>query len=175
VSAEIISPKIDMQWIPPVVTLPNSEKYERSWYLAKDFIVTWVENNKTHRLIVKKGMPTDGASTPQVLWSFGFLPTGTEFGGAVVHDAAYQVQGDLDKSPWLELYYYDFGKDDWVRESGVKWSRLQCDDYFYRFMLQGGANRAKAWVMFQAVRAFGYWAWEKLYPFNESSIDKGSP
>lgn len=174
-SAEIISPKINIKWTPPVVTLPNSNKYERNWYLAQDFTVTWLENNKYHRLVVKKGMPTDGASVPQLFWSLGFLPTGTEFGGAVIHDAAYQVQGDLDKSQWLELFYFDYDKQDWLPEKGVVWSKKQCDGYFYQFMIQGGANPIKAKTMQLAVEWFGSIAWKKEWPFNESSIDKGMP
>jgi hypothetical protein len=176
---EKIGEKINIDWTPPVVTpaqpmiLPDGSKpKERIWYLAQDFTVRWIENETYHQIIIKAGMPSDGASTPRFSWSLGFLPTGTEMGGAYVHDAAYEVKGVLDKSKWLTIYRWE--EDIWVPCKGIVWSRKQCDDYFYRFLLAGGTGKAKAWTMYQALRLFGLPAWNKWWPFNESSAEKGS-
>ena len=44
-------------------------------------------------LTVAAGVESDGASTPQVLWSTGLAPFGIYWPGAVVHDNLYRYQG----------------------------------------------------------------------------------
>jgi len=174
--SEILAPKIDMQWIPPVVRPAQASdlkhptrdtyKLDSLWVVAEDFVVTWFENGKYHKLIIKAGMLTDGASVPQLFWSTGFLPTGTNMGAAMVHDAAYAVKGKLSESKWLTVYTMDENSE-WILEKDLVWSKAQCDHYFYQFMLQGGENKFKAWVEYQAVNLFGGPAWNK-FPFTPS-------
>ena len=77
----------------------------------------------------------DGASVPQVLWSFGLSPmTGGYQRSACLHDALYASE------------YFD---------------RKVCDELFLKAMESEGVSYFKRYSMYYAVRAFGGQVWKE--------------
>ena len=77
----------------------------------------------------------DGASVPQVLWSFGLSPmTGGYQRSACLHDALYASE------------YFD---------------RKVCDELFLKAMESEGVGYFKRYSMYYAVRAFGGQVWQQ--------------
>ena len=76
----------------------------------------------------------DGASVPQVLWSFGFSPmTGGYQRSACLHDALYASE------------YF---------------AREICDKLFLEAMKSDGVSYIKRTAMYNAVRMFGWTVWK---------------
>jgi len=87
-------------------------------------------------LCVNRGFDFDGASVPQIFWSFGLSPmTGSYQRSACLHDA---------------LYACEFGND-----------RGLCDDLFLEAMESDGVGFLRRMLMYGAVRAFGWVVWNK--------------
>ena len=80
---------------------------------------------------VPKGFITDFASIPRVFWSF-FHPIGRYAKAAVIHD--------------------------WLYFEGI-FSRSKSDDIFYDGMKVLGVSWWKRFLIYQAVRYFGWWSW----------------
>lgn len=79
--------------------------------------------------VAKKGSVANGASIPQVFWSYMGGPFSGKFRNAsIIHD-----------------YYYT------VRTR----TKEAVDQNFYEAMLVSGVRKSKAWVMYKAVRWFG--------------------
>ena len=77
----------------------------------------------------------DGASVPQVLWSFGLSPmTGGYQRSACLHDALYASE------------YFE---------------RKVCDELFLKAMESDGVGYFKRYSMYYAVRAFGGQVWKE--------------
>ena len=84
---------------------------------------------------------TDFASTPRVVWSFGMPKSGIYDSAAVVHDYLYVMGGRLPG-----------------REQPI--TKAEADLIFKEAMGVLGVGKAKRWLMYQAVRAFGKGAFQ---------------
>lgn len=105
---------------------------ERLWYLDEDWPVTIDGQTVT----VPKGFQTDLATTPRILWSFGFEPFGYWTEAAALHDFLYTAP----HVPGID--------------------REKADKVFRIGMLECGAPKWKAWVMWAAVRLFARSHWD---------------
>jgi hypothetical protein len=98
----------------------------RTMILVEDFAYT---DPKEHRWAAPKGRKIDGASIPQVFWSFIGGPFEGEYRNAsVVHDIACEDKTE----PWREVHLM-----------------------FYLASLLGGVNPLKAKIMYGAIYQFG--------------------
>lgn len=94
---------------------------------------------------VSKGFTTDFASVPSLFWAI--IPRWGKYGtAAVVHDYLYKHHTIV------------------LRENGIQWggrgvTRKESDDIFHTLMLRYGTKPWKAFVMYWAVRLFGWMAW----------------
>lgn len=91
--------------------------------------------NSYYEINVLKGLITDGASIPRVLWNL----IGSPFNGnytfaAIIHDALYQ-------SEYLE--------------------RSECDKIFLDIMKESNVSFFQRYTMYSAVRSFGWLVWKK--------------
>ena len=84
---------------------------------------------------VPVGFVTDMASVPRLLWWL-FPPFGRYLTAAVVHD-----------------YLYQHG-------STQGYTRAQADWLFLQIMVEDGVALWRAWMMYRAVRWFGWRAWQ---------------
>ena len=106
---------------------------KKTWQLYEDFSLY----SKTVDAVIKveKGFISDLASVPKYLWAI-FPPFGEYTEAAVIHDGLYRYK------------IYD---------------RKTSDEIFYELMLDYKVNKVRAWIMFKAVRWFGWIGrkWEK--------------
>jgi hypothetical protein len=93
------------------------------------------------RFLVPAGSRTDGASTPKVLWSLGFPPTGDYWSAAVVHDAAYR--GSL----------HTWNGTDWVL---AERNEAFANDLMLALMVSVGVPEAKRIAIYETLKAFGF-------------------
>lgn len=99
----------------------------KHWELVADFRVL-IDTNETKEFIsVPKGYRTDLASVPRIFWSI-IPPFGNYSKAAVVHDYLYYTQS---------------------------YTRKECDQVFYDFMIVNDVYKWKAKIMWLAVRMFG--------------------
>lgn len=82
---------------------------------------------------VPEGFVTDFASVPRLLWGL-FPPYGRHTRAAVVHD--------------------------WLYATGEV-SRADADGIFRRIMRECGVGRVRRWIMYAALRLFGWAAWRR--------------
>ena len=101
---------------------------------AYEVIEPLVWNDNLSIIQVNPKFDFDGASVPQVLWSFGLSPmTGGYQRSACLHDALYASE------------YFD---------------RDICDKLFLEAMESEGVGYFKRYAMYNAVRAFGWTVWK---------------
>lgn len=102
---------------------------KRTWRLVHGFRVTWSDGEH----VVPAGLHTDLASIPR---GFRWLVSvvGQWARASVVHDDLY------------------------VRQP-AGWTRYDADRLFYELMRAEGVAPWRAWVMYGAVRAGGWWLW----------------
>lgn len=112
---------IDLQVIP---------NCECSWILCQDFSYT---TDKGEAITVTKGLKTDLASTPRVIWNI-YPPFGLYTGAAILHDCLYTRQ---DKE------------------------RSVCDGIFLEAMATEGVSWITRHIIYRAVRMFGWSAWNQ--------------
>lgn len=113
----------------PVVK-PNKNKLDEAYEVAKDFLVTY-ENND---IWVPKFFQYDGASIPSIAWQIIGTPFNPKFmKAAVVHDWLYHTH-QIEKKA--------------------------ADELFYILLIKNGVNKVKAILMKEAVENFGGWYWE---------------
>lgn len=93
---------------------------------------------------VPVGFVTDFASVPRLLWLL-FPPRGKHTKAAVLHDYLYRC-----KPGSMENVF-----------SGPTISRLDADGLFYRAMREDGTKLIRAWIMYTAVRWFGWIPWRQ--------------
>ena len=86
---------------------------------------------------VPRGFITDFASVPRLFWNV-IPPYGKHGKAAVVHDYLYGTNG---------LY--------------GRYSRARCDAIFLEAMAVLGVGVIRRQIMFRAVRAFGFTAWQQ--------------
>ena len=91
---------------------------------------------------VPEGFVTDGCSIPRVLWPLGH-PLGTAFPAAVIHDWRY------------------------VEQAMTRWAADR--EFFVNLCELCRYGRARARVMWAAVRLGGWWAWRKRARTAENS------
>jgi len=103
----------------------------RKWRLVNQFTYHIGSKYSNDYIHVPADFITDFASIPWVLWAF--LPAWGKYGkAAVLHD--------------------------WLYQTHCK-TRKEADDIFYKAMLVSGTKEWKAWIMYYAVRIFGWLAW----------------
>lgn len=87
-------------------------------------------------ITVPSGIPTDGASIPRILWNI--LPSWDRYGkAAVVHDYLYRLLRENRPHPSAP-------------------TRKVADATLYEAMVDTGVNTTVRWVMWAAVRLFGW-------------------
>lgn len=113
----------------PLVVTPLKDG--RTWKLVRSF--TYHVGNRYSRDVIRVpvGFTTDFASTPPCIWPL-FPPWGKYGKAAVVHDYLY----------WVKLK-----------------TRKEADDIFREAMVILGVSRMKVFLMYWAVRLFGWIAW----------------
>lgn len=126
--------------------------------LNTDFIYEWKHQGENYKIVIPKGFITDIASVPRWFWIFGFTPDGLHRAAALAHDFLYRY--NKPSSPKARKYLFkmdSFGL--WQDISDYPWSRKQCDRLFCRIMKDYGTGSKKRWLMFKAVRLFGWLGW----------------
>ena len=107
------------------------------WRLTEPFEFHVGTKESEEIISVPAGFGTDFASIPKLFWNI--LPPQGDYGkAAVIHDYLYVTQG-------LE----------------GKYSRKQCDYIFLQGMEVLGVGGLARWLIYNAVRWFGGWAWDK--------------
>lgn len=127
-----------------VRNLPVKRKEAKSWILHLPLFYEVKELGSGDHISVPKGFVTDLASTPRIIWAF-IPPFGLHAAAAVLHDYGYGVK---DRS------------------------RSEYDRIFREAMLVLGVRKSKAYVMWLAVRLFGWAAW--FSKKNATVMDKKS-
>jgi len=121
----------------PLVVVPLDDG--KSWVVVcGDFEYAPADGSEAIR--VPQWMITDFASTPRPLWSLMGGPWGKHGNAAVIHDCGY-----------------------WQQDR----SRAACDRLFLDGMRELGVARARARLMYLAVKLFGWGAWRKNKRANE--------
>ena len=123
----------------PLIVSPMPDG--RNWRLFKSFVYHIDSKYSQGCVQVPAGFITDFASIPWLFWTF--LPYWGKYGkAAVLHDYIYQRHNYIMNALYLV-------------------TRVWADTIFYEAMLVGGTKPWKAWVMYKAVRLFGWLAWRK--------------
>ena len=140
------------------VTIPISDKL---YMLIEPYEYRWQHGINSYKLVIPRGFETDIASVPRWVWSlFGILPDGLHRAAAVLHDFLYRYNKPHGER--LTGYYFKldaFGL--WQDISHYPWSRKQCDRLFMRVMREAGTVKWKRRAMFWAVRAVGWYGWDR--------------
>jgi len=104
------------------------------------------------RITCKKGMKTDLASTPRILWNF--IAPWDVARAAIIHDHLYST---------LRVFYDNnirLGKGD-KEEHKNKWAQARAiSDKVFRLAMESATPEVPAWKInsaYQAVRLFGRW------------------
>ena len=106
----------------------------KSWKLCKSFKYCAGDESSEEVICVPKGFITDFASIPRLFWTIIGHPTGKYGKAAVIHDYCY----------FRQLY-----------------SRKRSDEIFYEAMQVLKVPFIKRWLMYHAVRTFGWIPWGK--------------
>ena len=107
------------------------------WRLTEPFEYHVGSKESEDAVLVPAGFETDFASIPQIFWNI-LPPTGDYGKAAVIHDYLYATQG-LDG----------------------KYTRKRCDQILLEGMVVLGVGGLARWIIYNAVRWFGGWAWDK--------------
>lgn len=133
-----------------------------NFILQEEFWMQWEVNGQTYRIRAPKGLITDIASVPRIVWTIsGILPDGLQRNAAVIHDIGYMWRGVF---PWGWFERLDGGE--WRNAPGT-WTKEEIDRLFLRIMKACGVGPVKRWLMYQAVALFGGPAWRQLDPTRE--------
>jgi hypothetical protein len=134
----------------------NSKEY----VLYECYSRQWEEFGTLCRQTTKSGYVTDIASTPSIGAVLGFKPDGLHRIAALLHDRRYQRKGIMTGDDPIGAYEeFSPPLNRWVPTDRV-FSREECDRHFLQDMLDAGESKARAQVMFYAVRFFGWMAWK---------------
>jgi hypothetical protein len=113
-----------------------------TYLLARDYVLTWIENGIIHEIRVPKGFKYDGASVPQFLWSLtGFTPDGLIRAGALIHDLLYFLGGKLD-----ETYHYTFSPKNGWEGVPLVLSREESDILFREINQKAGLGASSHFI-----------------------------
>lgn len=99
--------------------------------------VVWFDLRTRMRIVARAGSRTDFASVPRIFWPV-IPPYGRHGFAAVIHDELYRVQGRVGIPPL---------------------PRAECDRIFRDAMQSTGVRWTRRWVMWLAVRLFGWLPW----------------
>lgn len=133
-----------VKYIP--VLKPNNSRFRirknKKWFkLVEDHLMEWYdEEGLYHSELIPKGYEWDGATIPQMLWSFlGYGKMGALSEISVTHDWPYILKGKL--------------------HNGTIMSRKQSDTLFKNQCLAIGIPERTASIMYRAIRIGGlkYW------------------
>ena len=134
------------------VILPNGRE---GYILAQDYSYEWTFKGNLYKIVVPKGFMYDGASVPRAVWTLsGITPDGLIRAAATVHDELYDCRGRI---PDGMLFVRQGGE--WLEIKGSVWPRVECDNLFYRILIDSGYPDTKAYAAYLAVRAFGFTGW----------------
>lgn len=101
--------------------------------------LAWYTDDPKHRVTVPLGFLTDGSSIPRPFWPIvGHPLSSTVVRSGALHD-------------WL------YHSHRWDNTRTI--SRAAADREFRVALQIDGTGPARRWVMWAAVRTFGYWAW----------------
>lgn len=117
------------------------ENGDGTWTLVEPL----VHESPAGSFVVPAGFVTDFASVPRILWSV-IAPTGAHSRAAVIHDFLYAAKPPVS-----------YNKDGVTVRMPL--ARSQADTAFYEAMLADGVPPSRAWVMWAAVRLFGWKPW----------------
>jgi hypothetical protein len=133
-----------------------------NFVLQEEFWVQWQAYGSTYRIRLPKGLITDIASVPRIVWTIsGILPDGLQRNAAIIHDAGYMWHGSFPPG-WFQKQV----REKWQNVSGI-WSKDELDRLFLRIMKACGVNPVKRWLMYKAVAWFGGPAWRRNDPARE--------
>ena len=103
---------------------------------------------------VPRAIISDGTSIPKPLWSItGIQRDGLERAAAWAHDWHYQRNGKIPLKKWVLV-------KGWTDCDKVL-TREESDNIFYNMMKASKVSEKRARLMFDAVRKYGYIAWNK--------------
>ena len=111
--------------------VPMKLLLSKTWRHARverRWFAVWDRGFEKRKIRIPKDFRTDFASIPRPLWWFA-PPIGRYAAAAVCHDKLYH---------------------------DAEWCREDADKCFYDLMLKLGVKQWKAWLMYQAVRKFGW-------------------
>lgn len=117
------------------------------WELL-DIFEVHISDIRPEKIAIKipKGFITDGASVPRIFWIY--LPRfGKYTKAAIVHDYLYKGCGSA---------YEQFGISGYF---SINITRKESDLIFKKIMKVSGVNKVKCWLMYNAVRIFGWFSW----------------
>lgn len=116
----------------------------KSWVIISDFNYEIGLEGSNNRVNVKAGFITDFASVPRILW-WAFPKWGEYGNAAVVHDWLYWIQNR---------------------------TRKEADIIMLEAMEVLNVSKIKMHLIYQAVRIFGTWGWNRNKWDKESGFDR---
>lgn len=142
----------------PVLTVGRGIFKKQIYLLMEDWEYIWEANGMRYRMFFKRGIVTDIASVPRILWAI-IPPDGDQRAAALPHDELYQYQGSL---PVGRIFVW---RDDlWCDISSCKWTRKQADKLLANILDAAGSSKLKRRMMYLGVRIGGWYPWMKQYP-----------
>lgn len=126
--------------VPQLMPLPKEGRYMLDGPRSRDGKPrpsAWWVDVMDERIDLPHGFRTDGASVPRILWPiFGSPFAPSVICAALLHDYLYTMQGVYDRA----------------------WA----DAAFRILLLEHGASRTRAWLMWLGVRLFGWNYWRRV-------------
>jgi hypothetical protein len=147
----------------PKLDLLDEEKNGKPLYvLTETFTYYWEKDGKKYRIRIPKGFRTDIASTPQIVWSLGFLPDGKHRIAALLHDWIFLWhRKDLGHSVLPDGSFQVEKGGVWQNASKL-WSFTEGNKLFARVMREKKTGKLKRRLMFLAVQLFGRGPWNGI-------------
>lgn len=144
---------------PALVWTDQTEHWRRMWALAEDLWVGIEGPNGPTWLMIKRGFRFDLASTPWLAtllgrW-IGIAPDAVSPAATAVHDYLYRHGGRV--TVWI-----DPGDGSGMVAEERQFTRKEADQLFRTILLETGAPRWKAAVMYRAVRVGGGRGWRTV-------------
>ena len=118
----------------------------RKWKVIRTFRYHVGSRDSGAVITIPAGFITDFASSPRIFWSI-VSPWGKYGKAAIVHDLLYHIHGFIEDRP----------------NGFTRWpvTRKEADDIFLEAMEVLGVKPWRRKLMYLAVRAFGWLAWNR--------------
>ena len=142
----------------PVQTVGRGIFKKQIYMLMEDWEYLWEAEGKRYRMFFKRGIVTDIASVPRILWVL-IPPDGDQRAAALPHDELYQYQGRLPKGR-----IFSWRDEKWEDISDCHWSRKDSDKFLANILDAAGSSKLKRRAMYLGVRIGGWHPWMKQYP-----------